>query len=146
MGLGGIVIPDPASALQNQSRREQISHRANAGATARLGFNLPGDHGPMRIDPSLPGSNFFEPTGALSVYVFAGVDGRAIARNLFLDGNTSEVSRSVKKMNLVYDHDLGAAITFYSMRVTYTYVIRSREYKTQPEESKFGATALSFRF
>ena len=119
---------------------------ANAGAVARLGFNLPGDYGAMRIDPSLPGSNFFEPTGAFSAYVFAGVDGRAIARNLFLDGNTWETSRSVKKENLVYNFDLGAAITFNAMRLSYTYVFRSREYSTQQKESKFGAIALSFRF
>ena len=119
---------------------------ANIGAMARLGFNLPGDYGPMRIDPSLPGSNFFEPTGGFSAYVFAGVDGRAVARNLFLDGNTFENSRSVSKLNLVYDYDLGAAITFRSIRLSYTYVIRSREFKAQPEMSKFGAVALSFRF
>ncbi|MGA7675188.1 MAG: lipid A deacylase LpxR family protein [Rhizomicrobium sp.] len=119
---------------------------ANAGAMARLGFNLPNDYGPMRIDPSMPGSNFFEPTGGFSAYVFAGVDGRAIARNLFLDGNTFEASRSVKKLDLVYDYDLGAAITFKAMRLSYTYVIRSREYSTQPRVSKFGAVALSFRF
>jgi len=119
---------------------------ANVGAMARLGFNLPGDYGPMRIDPSLPGSNFFEPTGGFSAYVFAGVDGRSIARNLFLDGNTFEDSRSVKKLNLVYDYDLGAAITFNAVRLSYTYVIRSREFKTQPLMSRFGAVALSFRF
>ncbi|HEY0281669.1 MAG TPA: lipid A deacylase LpxR family protein [Rhizomicrobium sp.] len=119
---------------------------ANLGVVARLGFNLPGDYGPMRIDPSLPGSNFFEPSGAIGAYVFAGVDGRAIARNLFLDGNTFKTSRSVSKLNLVYDYDLGAAITLYAMRISYTYVIRSREYKTQPDVSKFGAIAVSFRF
>jgi len=119
---------------------------ANAGAVARLGFNLPGDYGPMRIDPSLPGSNFFEPTGGVSAYVFAGVDGRAVARNIFLDGNTFETSRSVSKFNLVYDYDLGAAITFNAIRLSYTYVIRSREFKLQPAMSKFGAVALSFRF
>jgi lipid A 3-O-deacylase len=119
---------------------------ANAGVMARLGFNLPDDYGPMRIDPSMPGSNFFEPTGMFSAYIFAGVDGRAIARNLFLDGNTFQSSRSVKKLNLVYDYDLGAAITFRRVRLSYTYVIRSREYKTQPDVSKFGALALSFRF
>ena len=119
---------------------------ANAGVMARLGFNLPGDYGPMRIDPSMPGSNFFEPTGGFSAYVFAGADGRAIARNLFLDGNTWESSRSVIKKNLVYDYDLGAAITFRAMRLSYTYVIRSREYSTQPKMSKFGAVALTFRF
>jgi lipid A 3-O-deacylase len=119
---------------------------ANAGVMARLGFNLPNDYGPMRIDPSMPGSNFFEPTGGFGAYVFGGVDGRAIARNLFLDGNTFENSRSVTKRNLVYDIDLGAAITFNAMRLTYTYVVRTREYATQPKNSKFGAVALSFRF
>lgn len=119
---------------------------ANVGAMARLGFNLPGDYGPMRIDPSLPGSNFFEPTGGVSAYVFAGVDGRAVARNIFLDGNTFEDSRSVRKLNLIYDYDLGAAVTFNAIRLSYTYVIRSREFKTQPLKSKFGAVALSFRF
>jgi lipid A 3-O-deacylase len=119
---------------------------ANVGAMARLGFNLPDDYGPMRIDPSLPGSNFFEPTGGVSAYVFAGVDGRAIARNLFLDGNSFEDSRSVKKLNLGYDYDFGAAITFNAMRLSYTYVIRSREFSTQPKVSRFGAVALSFRF
>ncbi len=119
---------------------------ADVGAMARLGFNLPSDYGPMRIDPSLPGSNFFEPTGGFSAYVFAGVDGRAVARNLFLDGNTFEDSPSVKKFNLIYDYDLGAAVTFNAVRLSYTYVIRSREFKDQPNMSKFGAVALSFRF
>ena len=119
---------------------------ANAGVMARLGFNLPSDYGPMRIDPSLPGSNFFEPNGGFSAYIFAGVDGRAVARNIFLDGNTFETSRSVSKMNLVYDYDIGAAVTFKAVRLSYTYVIRSREFKLQPAMSKFGAVALSFRF
>ena len=47
---------------------------------------------------------------------------------------------------MVYDYDLGAAITFNAVRLSYTYVIRSREFKTQPAMSKFGAMALSFRF
>ncbi|MGC9954905.1 MAG: lipid A deacylase LpxR family protein [Rhizomicrobium sp.] len=140
LGLIFDVEPHYGAAIGN------VYDFANAGAVARLGFNLPGDYGAMRIDPSLPGSNFFEPTGAFSAYVFAGVDGRAIARNLFLDGNTWETSRSVKKENLVYNFDLGAAITFNAMRLSYTYVFRSREYSTQQKESKFGAIALSFRF
>lgn len=119
---------------------------ANAGLMARLGFNLPGDYGPMRIEPSLPGSNFFEPNGGLSAYVFGGVEGRAIARNLFLDGNTFESSRSVRKMNLVDDMMFGAAITFRALRISYTHVIRSREYKTQSAPDRFGAVSISFRF
>jgi len=118
----------------------------NVGAMARLGFNLPADYGPMRIEPSLPGSNFFEPNGAFSAYIFAGVEGRAIARNLFLDGNTFQSSRSVDKENFVGDAILGAAITFDRMRIAFTHVIRSREYKTQSKEARFGAVDVSFRF
>jgi lipid A 3-O-deacylase len=118
----------------------------NAGAMARFGINLPKDYGPMRIQPSLPGSDYFEPTAGFGAYVFAGVDGRAIARNLFLDGNTFESSRSVSKMNLVGDLTFGAAVTFDSFRLAFTRVIRSREYKTQASQDQFGAVDLTFRF
>ena len=119
---------------------------ANVGAMARFGINLPKDYGPMRIQPSLPGSDYFEPIAGFGAYVFAGVDGRAIARNLFLDGNTFESSRSVRKMNLVGDFTFGAAVTFDSFRLAFTRVIRSREYKTQTSQDQFGAVDLTFRF
>lgn len=118
----------------------------NAGGMARIGFNLPKDYGPLRIDPSLPGSGYFEPTGDVGAYVFAGVDGRAIARNLFLDGNSFQDSRSVDKMNLVGDISLGAAVVFDAFQLSFTHVIRSREYKTQKRQDRFGAVDLSFRF
>jgi lipid A 3-O-deacylase len=118
----------------------------NLGAMARFGFNLPKDYGPTRIQPSLPGSDYFEPTAGFGAYAFAGVDGRAIARNLFLDGNTFESSRSVSKRNFVGDLTLGAAVTFDSFRLAFTHVIRSREYATQPANSQFGAVDLTFRF
>jgi hypothetical protein len=119
---------------------------ANVGAMARLGFNLPRDYGPLRIDPSLPGSGFFEPSGDVGAYIFAGVDGRAIARNLFLDGSTFQRSRSVSKMNLVGDFEVGAAVTFRAFQLSFTHVFRSREYKTQTADDQFGAVNLSVRF
>ena len=118
----------------------------NVGGMARLGFNLPKDYGPLRIDPSLPGSGFYEPTGDVGAYIFAGVDGRAIARNLFLDGNSFEDSRSVSKMNLVGDLELGAALTFDAFQLSFTHVFRSKEYATQKAADQFGAVNLSVRF
>jgi hypothetical protein len=90
----------------------------NAGAMGRFGLNLPDDFGPTRIDPSLPGTNFFEPTVAISIYSFAGWDGRAIARNIFLDGNTWQSSRHVDKIPLVSDFQLGLAIARDRWRLT----------------------------
>jgi lipid A 3-O-deacylase len=140
--LGAVfdVEPNYGAAIGN------IYDFAEAGAMARLGFNLPRDYGPMRIAPSLPGSDYFEPTAGLGAYVFAGVDGRAVARNLFLDGNSFQSSRKVDKMNLVGDVVLGAAVTFNSIRLAFTHDIRSREYKTQPAADQFGAVDLTIRF
>ncbi len=118
---------------------------ANVGAMARIGFNIPDDYGPLRIEPSLPGSGFFQSTGDIGAYAFVGVDGRAVARNLFLDGNTWEQSRRVEKNILVGDLELGAAITFNFMQITFTHVIRTKEYKTQTAADQFGAVNLSFR-
>lgn len=140
LGLIFDVEPHYGAAIGN------VYDYANAGAMARLGFNLPKDYGPLRIDPSLPGSGFFEPTGDIGGYVFAGVDGRAIARNLFLDGNSFERSRSVDKLNLVGDISVGAAIAFRAFQISFTHVIRSREYGTQKADDQFGAVDLSIRF
>ena len=117
----------------------------NAGAMARFGINLPDDYGPPRTSPSLPGSNYFEPNGALSAYVFAGIDGRAVARNIFLDGNSFEDSRSVPKNDWVADFQFGAAIAGDSWRLSFTHVIRTKEYKLQPKSDQFGSINLTFR-
>jgi lipid A 3-O-deacylase len=140
--LGGVfdIEPNYGAAIGN------VYDYAEVGAMGRFGFNLPKDYGPMRISPSLPASDYFEPTSGLGAYVFAGVEGRAIARNLFLDGNSFERSRSVVKMNLVGDLVLGAAITFDSFRLAFTHDIRTHEYKTQPAADQFGAVDLTFRF
>ena len=118
---------------------------ANAGAMARLGFNLPDDFGPMRLEPSLPGSGFFEPNGGLSAYIFAGVDGRAVGRNIFLDGNSWESSRSVAKNVFVGDLQFGAAIAFEDWRLSFSHVFRTKEFKNQSSADQFGAIALTAR-
>ena len=118
---------------------------ANVGAMARIGINIPDDYGPLRVEPSLPGSGFFDATGVIGGYIFAGVDGRAVARNLFLDGNSWVPSRHVSKNMLVGDLELGAAITFNFMQITFTHVIRTKEYKTQTAADQFGAVNVSFK-
>jgi hypothetical protein len=118
---------------------------ANAGAMVRLGINLPDDFGPLRMAPALPGSSFFEPEAGFSVYGFAGVDGRVMGRNIFLDGNTWRSSRFVDKDIFVGDLTVGAAVTLEHMRLAFTHVFRTREYKTQTSSDQFGAVSLSFR-
>jgi len=116
----------------------------NAGAMARFGFNLPDDYGPMRLDPSLPGANFFEPKHDFSVYAFAGVDGRVVGRNLFLQGNSFQSGPRVDANLLVGDFLIGAAIETRWFRIAFTHDFRSKEFKTQTSTDQFGAVSLSF--
>ena len=60
---------------------------ASAGGTVRIGKDLQDDFGPTRARPALPGSEGFIGEG-FGWYFFLGAGGEAVARNMFLDGNT----------------------------------------------------------
>jgi hypothetical protein len=119
---------------------------ANGGATFRLGWNMPDDYAPPRIEPAVPISGFFEPRADFGFYFFATLDGRAVARNIFLDGNTFRDSRSVDKDILVGEAQLGIALAIRSARLGYTYAFRSPEFSGQHNGDRFGAVTLSLRF
>jgi lipid A 3-O-deacylase len=119
---------------------------ANGGATFRFGWNMPDDYGPPRIEPAVPVSGFFEPQGDFGFYIFAVLDGRVVARNIFLDGNTFQDSRSVDKNILVGEAQVGIAFTIRAARLAYTRVFRTPEFSGQDNAEKFGAISLSLRF
>jgi hypothetical protein len=139
-GLGFDVTPHIGGALGN------VHTYANAGGMIRLGQNLVNDYGPPRIQPNLPGSGFFEPQPGIGWYLFLGVDGRVVGRNIFLDGNTFRDSRSVDKEVLVGDVQGGLAITLGDYRLAFTRIYRTREFKTQRSADEFGSVSLSARF
>lgn len=102
---------------------------------------------PLRVRPSAPGTGYFEKSpGAVNWSVFGGVNGRAVAHTIFLDGNTFTDSHSVDKEHLVWDANIGLALTFGQTRFSYTFVHRSKEFKAQREATRFGAISLSRRF
>ncbi len=143
-GIEADFTPRAGAALGN------VFTYASAGATIRIGPNLPNDYGPPRIRPSLPGSGFFDPRSTYSLYFFTGVEGRAVARNIFLDGNTFSNSHHVDKKYLVGDLQLGVVLTtdrigfMPPLRISYTYILRSKEYRGQEKADKFGSINLSF--
>ncbi|MEX0730532.1 MAG: lipid A deacylase LpxR family protein [Aquisalimonadaceae bacterium] len=122
--------------------------QANIGFTVRFGRYLPMDWGPPRITPTLPGSGVFRPRADFGWYLFAGVDGRAVLQNLFLDGNTFTDSRSVDKRVFVGELQLGGAMNIgRRTRLTYTQVLSTREFRTQRgSATEFGTVSLSMMF
>ncbi|WP_064742134.1 lipid A deacylase LpxR family protein [Inquilinus limosus] len=141
LGFGFDISPYVGASLGN------VLTQASVGATARLGLDLPADYGPPRIRPSVPGSDFFIPTSGFSWYLFASVEGRAVARNIFLDGNTFEDSPHVTKNPLVGDLQIGLAVQIDDIRIAYTHVYRTQEFEEQKNRfTQYGAFTLSWRF
>ena len=118
----------------------------SVGVIFRIGRDLMADFGPPHIRPSLPGSGTFDPGSGFNWYLFGGAEGRAVARDIFLDGNTFVDSPSVDKNNFVGDFALGIAATYGSMRASFTQIYRTKEFKTQDGNDRFGAISLSWRF
>ncbi|MEO1100431.1 MAG: lipid A deacylase LpxR family protein [Pseudomonadota bacterium] len=120
---------------------------ANVGAMARLGFgadSLRSDFSPPRIRPALSGGGVYQPDDGFGAYLFAGVDVRAIARDIFLDGNTFRDSPSVDDRQVfVGDIQSGIAFRYRSTQVAFTYVHRTEQFRAQDGPQRFGAISLS---
>jgi len=111
----------------------------NIGGTARLGFNLPDDFGVQTIDSAIVLANG-KSHGPIGFYIFGQAEGRAIARNLFLDGNTYRSSFHVTKKPLVADLVYGAALTFgQHFEMSWTRVERTEEFDGQRGNDRFGS-------
>lgn len=139
-GLGVDVMPHVGATLGN------VFTYGAAGGTVRIGENLPNDYGPPRIRPSLPGSSFFTNSDGFGWYLFAGIEGRAVVHNIFLDGNHFTDSQSVDRELFVGDIQAGAAITVDRFRLAYSHVFRSKEFAEQGQSDRFGAVSLSVKF
>ena len=137
-GIEGDLTPSAGVTLGT------LRTEARVGLAARFGQRIDSDYGPPRVRPSLASVEHFD-GGPLSWSLFAGVQGRAVARNLFLDGNTFEDSASVERTPLVADFQTGFTISAGDWRLAYTYVWRTEEFETQPTRQDFGAVALSWR-
>jgi hypothetical protein len=71
---------------------------------------------------------------------------RAVARNIFLDGNSVRSSASVERKNFVWDVQLGVAATWGRQRLGFSVVRRSEEFATQTRSDKFGQLTYSFAY
>lgn len=146
--LGLDIVPHAGASLGN------VQTYANAGVTGRLGFYLPSDFGVQLIRPGGTGNTPIDdldprvsPRHHWSLFVFGGIDGRAVARDIFLDGNTFRDSPSVDKKPFVADLTYGVGFIAGRWQFTFTRVERTREFDGQREHSaRFGSIALSRAF
>jgi hypothetical protein len=142
-GFGWDFIPHLGGRIGN------VSIYGNAGAEFRFGWNPPVDFGTCPIRPgcesspaTAPGDDRRRPFG---VHVFLSVDGRAVLRDIFLDGNTWRDSHSVNKEYFVADMVAGIGISAGRFKVTYGLVYRTKEFDKQNSNGHiFGTLLMTF--
>ena len=146
-GIGFDFIPHIGGVVGN------VAIFANIGGEIRIGYNLPFDFGTSFIrsgsgieapvdknDPRLRRHKNF------GFHLFADVEGRAVARNIFLDGNTWKESHSVHRKPLVADMAAGLAIVYKRLKLSYAHVYRTKEFDGQIRGEVFGSIALAITF
>jgi len=124
-----------------------VETSARIGAIWRLGKNLTPGYGPPGVRPNLAGSGFFVPQPGLTWYLFTGVQGKAVAHNIFLDGSLfRDDDPSVDREALVGEFQAGAAFQLFETQIAFTYVIRSEEFSALDSPQAFGAFSVAKRF
>jgi hypothetical protein len=120
------------------------------GGMIRFGRNLEADYGPNRIRPALSGTPYFNSDyldGSFGFYLFVGAQGRLVARNLFLDGNTFRDSRSVDSNAFVGDLSGGLSLFWGdAVKLDAVATYRTEEFEDQDHPSKFWGINLTVGF
>ncbi|MEG3619962.1 lipid A deacylase LpxR family protein [Magnetovibrio sp. PR-2] len=143
-GLGVDAIPHATGQLGN------IKIGASAGLTFRFGQNLREDFGPIY-------GTFAIPRQAPKSFVwafYAGAEGRAVVRDIFLDGNTLKDSPDVDRNPFVLESRFGLVghvpvpegWGLKGARMDLSHVIRSREFRSQDKIDRYGSFKLILNF
>ncbi|HWD60497.1 MAG TPA: lipid A deacylase LpxR family protein [Stellaceae bacterium] len=140
--LGVDVVPELGVTAGN------VFTYGSAGGMIRFGRGLQADYGPVRVRPALSGTDYFDENGlddGSGWYFFVGTQGRAVARNIFLDGNTFRTSRSVPKKTLVGDLETGLSVNWSkSVRLDVVAMERTKEFYGQQSNDVLGTAAVTF--
>ncbi|TLD68331.1 lipid A deacylase LpxR family protein [Phragmitibacter flavus] len=146
-GIDWDVLPYAGAELGN------VAINARVGAEFRLGYNLPDDFGTAAINAAAVASTPVESDHTakrwhsnMGFHLFTRIEGRAVARDIFLDGNTFEDSHSVDKEHFVADAVFGASLNWRNTKLTYAYIYRTKEFKQQEDEQVFGSMTLTVNF
>ena len=147
VGLDWEFLPHAGIALGN------VYTYANLGGELRAGLNLPDDFGTASIGPAATTSTPVDGRqGAersrfdLGLYLFARADGRAVAHNIYLDGNTFGNSASVDRKWFVADLSAGVAVNYKNTKLAYAFVYRTEEFYGQKEAQVFGTVSMNIAF
>jgi len=85
-----------------------------------------------RIQPGISGGDAFTVAeGEVPWYVFVGVDGQAVGRDVFLDGDLFRASAHVDKKVWLGEMEVGWAVIWHGVRLSYTQTWQTASFKGQ---------------
>lgn len=125
--------------------------RGGVGMSYRFGYNLPNTSQELSIaGASFPASPFARNKKSISnwsYYGFAGMSGRFVGRDMFLDGTAFHSSpRYVHKFPFVADVSGGIGVKYKNVELLFGYTVRSKEYHTQHAAQTLGSIQLRVMF
>ena len=128
----------------------------NTGVEFRLGWNLPGNFGTCPISSGCETDSAFGDRNGngidmsgdnrFGLHFFMSCDGRVVLHDISLDGNTFRESHRVDKEILVADIMAGFAYNKGNFKFTYSYIYRTKQFKSQDYQTIFGAMSFIFFF
>jgi len=121
-----------------------IAIYAGTGIQFRMGWNLPSDFGISLTRPAGDNLSGFWRRGGFSLYAVAAVDGKAVARNIFLDGNTWRDSHRVEKIPFTADILAGIGLRIKGFNLCYTYAYWTKRFKAETRAQVFGVLTIAF--
>ena len=131
--------------LRHRVTLGNVAAHLAGGVVIRAGWHLPPDFGADLIRPA--GGNTANGTlQRFSAQVYASGEARAVARDIFLDGNTWQASPSVDKREIVADLNLGFVLSWPKFQIAYTQNYRTKEFYGQAQRDVFGSIGFSFFF
>lgn len=146
LGMESSIIPFAQAELGN------VAITATAGVGARIGWNIPKDYGISSID--IGGDNgipiYDEHTKMLSSswsfsFNFAAA-GSAVARDIFLDGNTFSDSHSIDKEPFVGYYSLGFTARYKRFLLDFMETKNSKQFKGETKAHGVGTIVASWLF
>lgn len=113
----------------------------------RIGSGLNSDYGPPLLTQSPTGGEAYDQIQPFAWYLFAGGGAKLVAHDTFLQGTIFRDSRSVPLEHVVGNFDVGAAILWHGLRLSYVQVFQSDRFRHQHGGlHEFGSFSVSGTF
>ncbi len=146
LGVSSSVIPYVSGEFGN------IAIKANAGASFRLGWNVPNDFDTSTIDDVGEGgvptqaTHLIKSNHPWSLYLNLASGGSVVARDIFLDGNTFSKSHSVEKNLFRAYGRYGFSARYKQYELNFVNIYNTEHYKSQDFGHRYSGIYLSYLF